>query len=148
MDHFENLEFDLGKVTLQWLSSLFAFNTNQELCLKIWDIFWLKGIKFVFKMSLAILYLLAPKLMLIDKRQRLYETIQQFQVLLPDPLVIFQVADMPKFKVTSTDIKEQRIIMRAKLIKQLEYHRKVPSKKKLDLEGLLEQLPLFRGLQL
>jgi hypothetical protein len=36
--------------------------------------------------------------------------------------------------------------MRAKLIKQLEYHRKVPSKKKLDLEGLLEQLPLFRGL--
>ena len=67
-------------------------------------------------------------------------------MLLPDPLVIFQVADMPKFKVTSTDIKEQRIIMRAKLIKQLEYHRKVPSKKKLDLEGLLDQLPLFRGL--
>jgi hypothetical protein len=75
MDHFENVEFDLGKVTLQWLSSLFAFNTNQELCLKVWDVFWLKGIKFVFKMSLSILYLLSPKLMQIAKRKQLYETI-------------------------------------------------------------------------
>lgn len=43
------------------------------------------------------------------------------------------------------EIDELRNHYRIQIIKDLEYHRKVPSKKVVDIEGLTSMLPLFEG---
>ena len=44
--------------TFQWFSCLFSYNFSYEVISKIWDLFFLKGHKILFRVSLAILHIM------------------------------------------------------------------------------------------
>ena len=44
--------------TFQWFSCLFSYNFSAEVTSRIWDLFFLKGAKILFRISLAILHII------------------------------------------------------------------------------------------
>jgi hypothetical protein len=61
--HFEKCAFDPGMVTLQWFTCLFSYNFNYDIVLRLWDMFFIKGDKILFRISLAIFHLLQARLL-------------------------------------------------------------------------------------
>ena len=61
--HFDKNIFDPGMVTLQWFTCLFSYNFNFDIIVRLWDLFFIKGDKILFRISLAIFHLLQPILL-------------------------------------------------------------------------------------
>ena len=57
-EHMQRAFFDPKMVTFQWLSCLFAYNFSFHVIARIWDLFFLKGSKILFRVSLAILHMM------------------------------------------------------------------------------------------
>jgi len=58
--HLQDCFFEPKIVTFQWFSCLFAYNFSFEVIARIWDLFFLKGSKILFRISLAILHIMRP----------------------------------------------------------------------------------------
>ena len=56
--HFQKCGFDPSMVTLQWFTCLFSYNFNNEVLIRLWDVLFFKGDKILFRVALAIFYLL------------------------------------------------------------------------------------------
>jgi hypothetical protein len=61
--HLEECGFDLKIVTFQWFSCLFSHNLSFDIIARIWDLFFLKGSKILFRVSLAILHMMKQKIL-------------------------------------------------------------------------------------
>lgn len=62
-EHFQKTMFEPKIVTFQWFSCLFSYNFSFEVISRIWDLFFLKGSKILFRVSLAILHIMRPHLL-------------------------------------------------------------------------------------
>ena len=56
--HFEECFYDPSMTTLQWFTCLFSYNFNFDVLKRLWDLFFLKGNKILFRISLAIFHIL------------------------------------------------------------------------------------------
>ena len=61
--HLSNCGFDPKIVTFQWFSCLFSYNFSFDVLACLWDHFFLKGSKILFKVSLAIFKLMERHIM-------------------------------------------------------------------------------------
>ena len=50
--------YDPKTHTFQWFSCFFSYNFSFEVIARIWDLFFLKGIKIIFRVSLAIIHIM------------------------------------------------------------------------------------------
>jgi len=57
------MDFQLSNVTFQWLCSLFSYNFSYHIVSQIWDQFFLKGQKIIFRIALSIFHVMMPILM-------------------------------------------------------------------------------------
>jgi len=69
----KNLNIDVILFTTRWFMTLYTQSLCWETVVRVWDVFFLKGIRFIFKVGLAILKLYTPKII----------KIRQLEVLLP-----------------------------------------------------------------
>jgi hypothetical protein len=70
--------FDPSLLAFQWLVCLLGYNMPQEVSNKIWDFFFLKGTKIIFRISLALLHLMKRELMQTRDFAEIFETIEAF----------------------------------------------------------------------
>jgi hypothetical protein len=61
--HFESFGFDPSLLAFQWFVCFFTLNINENVSLKLWDLFMLKGIRVLFGAGMAYLEHLRPKLL-------------------------------------------------------------------------------------
>lgn len=61
--HLQDSMFSLGIVSFQWFSCLFSHNFSFDIIARIWDLFFLKGSKIIFRISLAILHMMKKQLL-------------------------------------------------------------------------------------
>jgi hypothetical protein len=41
--------------TVQWLVCLFSYSTNKATCIRLWDVFFVEGITWIFKLAISFL---------------------------------------------------------------------------------------------
>jgi TBC1 domain family member 10 len=63
MTHFEEIMYEPSMNTMQWFTCLFCYNFNFEVVSRLWDVYFLKGDRILFRISLAIFHLLERKLL-------------------------------------------------------------------------------------
>jgi hypothetical protein len=76
--HLEENMFEPKIVIFQWFSCLFAYNFSFDVISRIWDLFFLKGSKILFRVSLAILHIMKPKIMRVsafDEIMKVFDSI-------------------------------------------------------------------------
>ena len=61
--HLQDCYFDPKIVTFQWFSCLFAYNFSFDVISRIWDMFFLKGSKILFRVCLAVLHMMKSQIM-------------------------------------------------------------------------------------
>lgn len=83
---------------------LFANNFSYNVISRIWDLFFLKGSKILFRISLAILHVMKPQLMKADGFEEIQKCFEGIQCLIHDARVIIQVSNMPKYKLKNKEI--------------------------------------------
>ena len=54
MSHFEKCEFQPDMISFQWFASLFTYSFNFDVISCLWDVYFLKKDKMLFRLSLAI----------------------------------------------------------------------------------------------
>ena len=65
-EHLDEQFYDPSNTSFQWMYCLFANNFSFLVIQRIWDLFFLKGSKILFRVSLAILHVIKPQLMKAD----------------------------------------------------------------------------------
>ncbi|EEA05905.1 TBC domain-containing protein [Cryptosporidium muris RN66] len=60
--HFKNENVDESMYASQWFITIFAYSFHVDVVARIWDLFFLDGIKVIFKISIAVLKSLKHKL--------------------------------------------------------------------------------------
>jgi hypothetical protein len=58
MAHFDDIMYMPSMNTMQWFTCLFSYNFNFEVVQRLWDVYFLKGDRMLFRISLAIYHLL------------------------------------------------------------------------------------------
>lgn len=53
----DELMYDVSLNVTQWFSCLFCYNFNFEVLFRLWDVYFIKGEKTLFRFALAIFYL-------------------------------------------------------------------------------------------
>ena len=61
--HFESHGYMASMVTLQWFTTLFSYSFNFDVMCRLWDLFFIKGNKILFRISLAIFHLMQDELL-------------------------------------------------------------------------------------
>lgn len=99
----------------------------------------------LFRISLAIFHILEKKLMQCQSREQVQQIIENLPALVQDPMTLLHVADMPKYKVSSQYIQEQRDFYRKQIIEEDKSYKRKSEKFNRNL--FLDKFPLFKGLK-
>ena len=83
--HLSNIGFDPKIVTFQWFSCLFSYNFSFEVLAPLWDHFFLKGSKILFKVSLAIFELMEKHIMQHNSFEDVMNCFDTIPAVLNDP---------------------------------------------------------------
>jgi len=111
--HLEEQFYDPSSVTFQWICCLFANNFSYHVIAKIWDLFFLKGSKILFRISLAMLHMMKPTLMQAESFEQIQKSFDKISSIVQDARTIIQVSNMPKYKLKNKEIKYLRQRFRA-----------------------------------
>jgi len=82
LQHMEKNYFDPSQITFQWFSCIFAYNFNFEVLQRLWDVFFIKGDKVLFRISLAIFHLLTPKILKCTEVSEIKKVVEEVQAML------------------------------------------------------------------
>jgi len=64
--HMQRAYFDPKIASFQWFACLFSYHFSFDVLARLWDLFFLKGSKILFRLSLAILHMMKSKIMSYD----------------------------------------------------------------------------------
>lgn len=69
--HMRRLEVDPSHFSVQWFVCIFAYNLSRDVVIRLWDIFFVEGCCFLFKVAMAIMTLAEkPMISLTDSCKR------------------------------------------------------------------------------
>ena len=91
--------FDPSLLAFQWLVCFLSYNLPQDVSDRVWDLFFLKGSKIIFRISLALLHLMKKDLMRSRDFAEIFETLESNPRKLIDVNTLIQTAEIPKYKV-------------------------------------------------
>ena len=63
MKHLNDMQFDPSIVMLRWFTCIFAYSFDADVMLRLWDAFFLKGEKILFRVTCGIFDLLQTKIL-------------------------------------------------------------------------------------
>ena len=107
-EHLTAAMFDPKMVTFQWLSCLFAYNFSFDVIKRIWDLFFLKGSKILFRISLAIFHMMKPQIMAFKNFEDIMRVFDSIPAQLQDANSIIQVSNLKNYKLKNKEIEELR----------------------------------------
>lgn len=117
--HFQQVGFDPSLLAFQWLVCFLSYNLRQDVSDRVWDFFFLKGPKVIFRVSLALLHLMKKDLMRSRDFAEIFETLESNPRKMIDVNILFQTAEMPKYKVKESYIREKRQEIRGSVEERL-----------------------------
>jgi hypothetical protein len=79
--------------------NLFAYNFCYEVIERVWDLLFIKGHKFLFRVSLAIFHLMQRELLACQTMMQITKKLEEAPLLFQDPDLILQVTML--YKVTA-----------------------------------------------
>ena len=100
-EHFEENGYMASMVTLQWFTTLFSYSFNFEVLQRLWDLFFIKGNKILFRISLAIFHLMEEELLECQSINAIVQKMETISKYLQDPAIVLQVASMPQYKISA-----------------------------------------------
>lgn len=106
--HLEDIDYDCSINHIQWFTCLFCYSFNFEVLVRLWDVFFLKGDKMLFRISLAIYHLLEKKLLRCKNMMDVKRVLDFLPAVLQDPSQLLQIAEMPRFHVSREQIESFR----------------------------------------
>jgi hypothetical protein len=71
----------------------------------VWDLFFLKGSKIIFRISLALLHMMKRDLMKSKDFGEIFETLESFPRKVKDINTLIQTSEMPKYKIKGRRIR-------------------------------------------
>jgi hypothetical protein len=74
----------------------------------VWDLFFLKGPKIIFRISFALLHMMKKDLMRSQDFGEIFETLESHPRKIIDVNTLIQTAEMPKYKIKQETINEGR----------------------------------------
>jgi TBC1 domain family member 8/9 len=111
-EHLESVGFDPSLLAFQWLVCFLSYNLPQDVSDRVWDLFFLKGPKIIFRISISLLYMMRKDLLKTKDFGEIFETLESYPRKVIDFKILFQTSEMPKFKIKARQIREERIDMR------------------------------------
>jgi hypothetical protein len=102
-------------LAFQWLVCFLSYNLPQDVSDRVWDLFFLKGSKIIFRISLALLHMMKNELMQCNDFAEIFEKLESFPRKVKDINPLIQTAEMPKYKIKARTIREERIIVRERV---------------------------------
>jgi hypothetical protein len=93
--HLEEAGFDPSLLAFQWLVCFLSYNLPEEVSFRVWDLFFLKGPKIIFRISLALLHRMKKDLMKSKDFAEIFETLESFPRKFTDGNILIQTSEMP-----------------------------------------------------
>ena len=90
------------------MSCLFAYNFSFDVIKRIWDLFFLKGSKILFRISLAIFHIMKPQIMGFKNFEDIMRVFDSIPAQLQDANIIIQVSNMKNYKLKNKEIEVLR----------------------------------------
>lgn len=118
--HLQEAGFDPSLLAFQWLVCFLSYNLPQDVSDRVWDLFFLKGPKIIFRISLALLHLMKKDLMRSKDFAEIFETLESYPRKVIDVNTLIQTAEMQKYKIKARTIRDRRAVMREQVEEQLQ----------------------------
>lgn len=90
--HFEDIEFDFSLVTTEWFLCLFSKSLPTETTLRVWDVLFSEGAKFLFTVALAIFKMNEEELLNTHNVGDMIKMLQRATIYLYNPDELLMVA--------------------------------------------------------
>lgn len=104
---------------VQWLVCIFAYTFRREVVMRIWDVFFVEGAAFLFRVGLGLMHLLRDDLLQIDSEEELIVMLKKVAMRVGDPDEVLQAASLDKFMLKGKQIHDLRERYRAKVLEDL-----------------------------
>lgn len=103
--HLLEVGFDPSLLAFQWLVCFLSYNLPQDVSDRMWDLFFIKGPKIIFRISLALLHLMKKDLMQSKDFAEIFETLESYPRKVIDANTLIQTAEIPKYKIKARTIR-------------------------------------------
>ena len=119
VEHIQAAELDLALIAFQWFLCLFTYNLPEVTSLRVWDMLFIKGSKFLFRVALAVIELMRPEIMKCQDFSEIFFALERLPKTLDDPLKLMAHAEHPFFRVKEEFIEQQRAKFFPAVIREL-----------------------------
>jgi hypothetical protein len=83
-----------------------SYNLPEDVSYRVWDLFFLKGPKIIFRISLALLHMMKKDLMKSKDFADIFETLESYPRKVIDVNTLIQTSEIAKYKVKQEYIAE------------------------------------------
>eukprot|EP00347_Sterkiella_histriomuscorum_P004415 403360549 len=119
-EHLQTMGCDPSLITFQWFACFFSYNVPFQTLIRIWDLFFLKGVKVLFRISFAIIDQIKNELMQTEDFQQIFKTLDMFPAKLNNFEILMQTASKQKYKISQKLINELREGWRPAVIEEIQ----------------------------
>ena len=95
--HLKKLDMDISFFSIQWFICLFSYNLSMEVCLRVWDVYFIEGNSWLFKVGLALLCLFQKTITKIKELGPFIQFLEAELRTIEDPMVIFREVQKKKY---------------------------------------------------
>ena len=117
--HLQKHGIDPSMYCVQWLVCIFAYTFRRDIVMRIWDVFFVEGAAFLFRVGLGLMHLLRDDILDIDSEEELILALKKVAIRINDPDEILQAASLDKFLLKAKHIHDLREQYRAKVLEDL-----------------------------
>ena len=144
--HLKKIELDPSLFSVQWFVCMFSCSFDRDVVVRIWDIFFVEGSVFLFKVALGIIKLAKDIIINIDDFRKGYvddemRFIEEYTKSVHDPDTLIEAANFKGFKLRWKRLERLRIRFKAEVDADLDKQtQKYIDQRHLDKSYLLKSL--------
>jgi hypothetical protein len=144
--HLKKIELDPSLFSVQWFVCMFAYSFERDVVVRIWDIFFVEGSVFLFKVALGIMKLAQDIIINIDDFRKGYvddemHFIENYTKSVHDPDTLIEAASFKGFKLRWKRLERLRIRFKAEVDAELDKQTQIYiDQRHLDKSYLLKSL--------
>ena len=117
--HLQTHGIDPSMYCVQWLVCIFAYSFRRDIVMRIWDVFFVEGSAFLFRVGLGLMHLLRDEILEIDSEEELILALEKIAKMISDPDEILLEASLDKFLLKGKHIKELRETYRKQVLEEM-----------------------------
>ena len=117
--HLQRHCIDPSMYCVQWLVCIYAYTFRRDIVMRIWDVFFVEGTAFLFRVGLGLMHLLREEILEIDSEEGLIVALEKVAMRVSDADEVLQAASLDKFLLKGKHIRDLRERYRAKVLEDL-----------------------------